>query len=216
MRKLLVIATAVCVAAIGAGCSDSGSSADDQALADKVVLRKSDLPDGWAANPATEGEVELPECRAINRANERAGEGAKAESPNLSDPTDPNHLRQIESTVYVFGSEGEANGYFNVYASDPAVACFETLGETISAQLGGGVPVSVRQPQATVKGADAVTEYRVVVGPSGDPTQSVFQNILVVRVGRVVAGFFGQNIGGDFPEGNAALTAVLDRINKAT
>jgi len=198
-----------------AGCSDSGNSKDGRALARKAALRKSDLPDGWASKPATEGEVNLLECRAIDRANDLADEGTKAVSPNLSDPMDPTNARQIENTVYVFGSVGAADGYFRVYAADTALKCFEALGESISAQLGGGVPVSVQTPGARVKGADAVVEYKIIVGPSGDPAQSFFQHILVVRVGRVVAGFTAQNFGGDFPQGNAALTAVLNRINKA-
>ncbi len=216
MRKLVVIATMACLVALGAGCSSSSDSGDNRALAKRVALKKSDMPDGWVSGPNQEGNVDLPECRGIDRANDLADKGAKANSPNLSDPTDQTRARQIENTVYVFPSAAAANGYFAAYTADTAVACFEAIGDTVSVQLGGGIPVSVQQPTADVRGADAAVEYKIVVGPSGNPSASFFQNILVVRVENVVAGFTAQNFGGDFPQGTAALTAVMDRIKKAT
>jgi hypothetical protein len=215
MRRLVVVATVAGLVALGAGCSSSDGGGDDQAVAKRVVLKRSDLPEGWASRPNQEGEVNLPECRGIDRANDLADESPHAVSRNLSDPSDQSRVRQIENTVYVFPNAGAASGYFAAYTADSAVACFEAIGETVSVQLGGGIPVSVQQPEATVEGADAVVEYRVLVGPSGDETQSFIQNFLVVRVGRVVAGFTAQNIGGNFPQGTAALMAVMNRIGRA-
>jgi hypothetical protein len=216
MRKVLVFATVAGLVALGAGCSSSGGGSEDRALAKRVVLKKSDLPDGWAAGPNQEGNVGLPECRGVDRANDLADKGPKALSRNLSDPSDQSGVRQVQNTIYVFPNAGAANGYFAAYTADTAVACFEAIGETVSVQLGGGIPVSVQQPTAEVQGADAVVEYKIVVGPSGDETQSLIQNILVVRVGRIVAGFSASNFGGNFPQGTAALTAVMGRIGKAT
>ena len=216
MRKVLVIATVVGLVALGAGCSSSDGGSDDRALAQRAVLKKSDLPDGWTSARNQEGSVDLPECRGIDRANDLAANGPNARSRIFTDPTDPSRVRQITNTVYVFGNESAASGYFAAYTADTAVTCFETIGETVSVRLGGGIPVSVLQPRAEVQGADAVVEYKVVVGPPGNDAGSLFQNFLVVRVGRVVTGFQAQNFGGNFPQGTAALTAVMGRIGRAT
>ncbi len=214
MRKVLVLAIAAGLVALGAGCSSSsGGGGDDRALAKRAVLKQSDMPDGWASSRVQESNLP-PECDAIDRANDLADKGTKVRSPTLSDPSDPQRVRQITNTVYVFPNAGAASNYFAVYTADSALACFETIGEIVSEQLGGGLPVSVQEPAVEVKRADAVAEYKIVVGPSGTPAASFFQNILVVRVGRVVTGFTAQNVGGDFPQGTAALEAVMGRLRK--
>ncbi len=211
-RRLLPIVLAVCTAALAATPAVAGD-ADDEKIAKAGRIRASDLPDGWVSEPSPEGDaLGLPECEAIDRADDRADRGPSARSRAFGDPDAPQGIRSVENSVWVFPSVKAAKQFFEVFASEAAVECLQASADTAAEAngLSGATVEEVDLPRV----GDARVGYAVLVG-DGDPLNTIYSEQVLVRVGRAATGFTAENLGSSLPQGPDLLDAVVSRLERA-
>jgi hypothetical protein len=212
LRRLPVFALALGLLAFVATPATAGD-ADDERIAKQGLIKASDLPEGWVSEPSPEGDSSgLPECEAIDRADERADRGPSARSRAFGDPDAPEGISSVENSVWVFPTVKAAKQFFAVFTSDAAVECLQASGDEAAEAtgLGGATVEEINLPRV----GDARIGYAVLVG-DGDPLNTIYAEQVLVRVGRAATGFTAENLGSSLPQGPDLLDAVVGRLERA-
>jgi hypothetical protein len=206
-RARSVVAPLVALLVLGAGGVGVGDDAA-QARAERIVLRKGDLPTGWRAQQDEEDDPTatfdlgaLSEC-------ERAGPGdfselepeGSAESPSFESADE---FRFASGSAHIFGTAAGARDVFDALAggclTDLLAASFEQAEPTDESELG---TVDTESRPAPDLGDEAeagrvTTAIRFSEGGSLDLT---FDS-LMIRDGRALVFVLTGNLGGRFPPG---------------
>jgi hypothetical protein len=218
-RRLANLAVpAIAAALLAATVPGAGAAPSDDAIERKAVLRTSDFPSGWAKSARPDPtESGLDVCAGIEGINADLVPQS-ARSPQFIRPDTDNVL--ATSSVVVLKSAKQARGYLEPYREPDAVRCLETLTES-SLTDGGFTAVGVYvTPAATVpSGADDAVAFGIeitVTAPAtaGRPAQTavIYQDLLVVRVGRALANFGFLNPARPLPEAGELVDAVIGRL----
>ena len=212
LRRRLVLVLALGLVALAATPATAGGD-DDEQIAKQGVIKASDVPEGWESEPSPEGDsLGLPECEAIDRADDRADRGPSARSRLFGDPDAPQGIRSVENSVWVFPTVKAAKQFFAVFASEAAVECLQASGDAAADAngLGGATVEEIDLPRV----GDARVGYAVLVG-DGDPLNTIYAEQALVRVGRAATGFTAENFGGSLPQGPDLLDAAVGRLERA-
>lgn len=189
-----------------------GGSADDQAVADAVILELSDLPSGYTEGEApSEDEEEDPFGDCLS------AEGKQLDDATTGDAESPDFARGETTTVSsfatVFADEGSAEKAMELVASDELKACFDTIvteeikssaGETEGVTFGDLVLKDASFPKV----GEETSALQFVVPISAAGTDVTFYvDLVFFRQDRVVAGLFLGDLGKPFPSGEASTLA---------
>ena len=215
MRKLLPVVAIGCGAVLVAGPVGAGAGErGDQQIADEAGLVLADLPDGWESTPSDDlgQETGIEECEAIDRVNTRAVERPHSESPQFTDPDDPEDATSIEGAVFVFPKAKGAKRFVAAYAADGARDCFQAIGDT---QVEGFPESEVGTSDLEVEGGDDAVGYRLDIERTDDAgvTDTAVVDFLVVRQGRAVVSLGAQSAE-EPPSLDDAFDAVLERLEQ--
>jgi hypothetical protein len=214
VRKLLLSVAIVCGVALVAAPAGAGEP-DDQQIADDAGLKLADVPDGWEETASSDlgQETGLDECEAIDRVNAAALERPHSESPEFSDPDDPEGRTRVEGAVFVFPKEKGAKRFMRAYAADGARDCFQAIGESQVEHLPSN---EVGTSDLEVDAGDDAVGYRLEVEGTDDAgtTDAVVVDFVIFRVGRVVVSL-GAQAGEDPPSLDDPIEAVLERLEQA-
>jgi len=217
VRARLAIGVAT-VALVALGCLPAAAGAEeDQQTADEAVLQASDFPDDWESTPADDGEeIQLPECRAINRATATADKQPNAKSRNFADPSDPLAITNAENATYVFPSKKKAKAYVALFASAESGDCFQAVGEAVAESQAPGADVSVEEldVEGLGDGGDGFTLVVDGVSEDDEPIQ-LYADFSAVRVGRGVVVFIAQGNGEQLELGPDLLETLVGRLEEA-
>lgn len=214
MRKVLA-ATAACAAVLIAGPAGADEE-EDQAIADEAVLQASDFPDDWESTPADDGEeIQLPECRAINRATATADKQPNAKSPNFADPGDSLGITQAENATYVFSSKKKAKAYAALFAGDESGDCFQAVGEAVAESEAPGADVSVEKfdIEGLGDGGDGFTLVIDGVSEDDEPVQ-LYADFSAARVDRAIVVLIAQGNGEQLELGPDLLETLVGRLEE--
>jgi hypothetical protein len=214
VRKLLSVTVIMCGAAFVAAPAGAGEQ-DDQQIADEAGLVLADLPDGWESTPSDDlgQETGIDECEAIDRVNTRAVAGPHSESPQFTDPDDPEGATSVEGAVFVFPKAKGAKKFVAAYAADGARDCFQAIGDS---QVEGFPESEVGTSDLDVEGGDDAVGYRLEIERTDDAgvTDTVVVDFVIVRQGRAVVSLGAQSAE-EPPSLDDAMNAVLERLEQA-
>lgn len=200
-----VIALVAAVALFGVMSATAATDeAEDQAVADQIVLQGSDVPAGWQGEPfIAEEPTDLPECKRVEKADAGARKAPFAESPTFSDPA-TTAGPFLDSRASVFAKTKAAKKNLKAYKGEDALACFE-----FTLTLLGGGEGTVEEVDVAV-GDDGVG-YQAVVEDLGE---AAYSQIVIVRVGRTVLTLTTFSIGAPFGPTDL-VTAMVQRAEQA-
>lgn len=223
---------------ISGGCSETSTDqaaevpldpelvAADEDRADAAVVRIEDLPDGWEAEPGSsaddgeEDEPVLPECEAMEEADER-GRTAEATSESFV-----RENTQLGSSVSFYADDALAATAFAARFEDEVRSCLEEV-------IGTGMEQGIAEDPAIPAGAaqvdvhvgdlsvEAVGDERggwsaTVEATVGGVPLSMYADLIVVRVGRVLIDFTTLSFFTPLGEPHGPiLTAGVERVTAA-
>jgi hypothetical protein len=208
MRKLIITAAAACAVVMAAPPVAAGDD-EDQQIADDAVLTVADLPEGWEEGDPDEddpAEGLVPVCEGIERARNRGDDVPNAQSPDFDDTNDPNALRSVQNDVFIFPKVSGAKRFVKPFRED-GEACLQGRAEEIpdatgievqELDVGGGVGYSV-----------------FVTVPNNGEEVTLVSDVVLVRVGRAITTFSGENVDEPIPEGPEILDTVIARLREA-
>jgi hypothetical protein len=171
----------------------------DQDLAQRSVVRRSDLPAGWreqaddeAAGAAADedaDDAELMACLGFERGDD-GSDLPTADSPDFTD----GDAGRVGSTAFVFEDESTAQVAFPLLTDERAQGCYrDLLGRQLAAELTGqGVEIGdvTAEPATMATAADETNAMRITVPLTiaGRPfTMQI--DFVFVREGRVMGLF---------------------------
>jgi hypothetical protein len=199
----------------------AGAAVSDDAIEKKAVLRGSDFPAGWEKAPRRDPAASgLDVCSGIDGVNQ-ALVPLSTRSPEFVHPDTDNVL--ATNSVVVLKSAKQAKGYLAPYLEPDAVRCLEMLTETSLVDAGfTAAGVYVTPTDEVPSGADDAAGFGVEItvttpATAGRPAQTavIYQDLLVVRVGRALSNFAFLNPSRPLPEQGELVDTVIGRLEDA-
>jgi hypothetical protein len=217
MRRLLTVIGVTTVGVALVAPSALAGEEQDQAAAEKATIKASDVPDDWDSSRGDESQqIQLPECRAIDRATAAADKGPNAKSRNFSDPSDPLGIIQVENAAYVFPSRKKAKKYLDAFTADQAEDCFLAVGEAVAESQVPGADVSVEDLDVDGLGDDGGGVTIVIDGETDDGERvELFADFSAIRVGRGIVVLIAQGSGEQLDLGPELRETLADRLEDA-
>lgn len=209
---------AIVVAALLAGPGPARAASSDDAVERRAVLRVGDFPTGWERTPRRDPTAsDLDVCAGIDATN-AALAPLSARSPEFVRPDTDNVL--VTNAVVVLKSTKRARGHLAPYREPDALRCLEALTESSLTDAGfTAVGVYVTPIDTVPPGADDAAGFEVeitVTAPAtaGRPAQTavMYQDLLVIRVGRALANFGFLNPDEPLPGQGELVDAVIGRL----
>ncbi len=211
----------------GASPSPSFDPAEEQKMADAVLLLAGDLPAGFVQAPDTDESPSAEESPTEEEAFDKCvgDQGEQLDEATTAEAEAPDFERGdalASSLSMVVKTEADAREGVRVFGSDQIKECLrQTLSDTfrdgIAEELGPGEPVP--QSQVSVETltfpavADEVTAFRLnLTVPSLDLTFP--SDFVLVRKGRTLGFYFFTNSGTPFPlsDQQAAIGKAMGRL----
>jgi hypothetical protein len=217
-RSGAALACALVAVIAAAAAIPAAASASDDAIERKAALRASDFPAGWEKaarrDPTDSG---LDACNGIDGVN-AALVPISTRSPNFVRPDTDNVL--ANGSVVVLKSTKQARGYLEPYRDPEAVRCLETITETGLTDAGyTAVSVYVTPSTDVPAGADEaagfnmqITVTSAVLSGRPDVTAVIYEDVVVVRVGRALASFSFLNPQRSLPDQDELVDVVIGRL----
>lgn len=213
LGAVLVIALA---APAGASTSRTGSG-DDQQVAEDSTLTIDDIDavvgSGFTEQTPDDSEqsFDAPSCTAIRKASKLVKKGAHAETEFGAEAGDA--FANINNIVGVLSSTKRAKAVYAAYAAPKAADCLEeAFTEAVEAQNPDASPtVTVRESEPDAGDAAVGYEGEVSAGTNG----GFFFEIVFVRVGRAISGFYFVNSSSAPPSDDTA-QLVEDGVARLT
>jgi hypothetical protein len=208
---MIAVATPAAVAA---------PSARDRAILAAGVIQPHDLPAGWVAHK--QGAGTATRFKGIAACNDLASvlNAAALKVPHrlsaeFSDPTSGTQTTLVANFAYAFKDEGAAARYVAAYRATSVPTCFtKSLQRAVQSSLqGANATISVASLTNLAGLGDDEVGYSVTltVPTQGEP-QTLYDDIVAVRVGRVILGFNFQNLGAELPMGPAIIRQATSRV----
>jgi len=215
----LALGVALTMVALAGVAAAAASTAN--VIEKRAVLKRADFPAGWDSSARRAPEDSgIAVCAGLDDVN-RALAPLSTRSPNFTRSDTDNVL--VNNAVVVLKTTKEAKGYLDPYRDPDAVRCIETLTET-SLTGGGfsGVRVYVTPSDDVPPGADDATGFDVQItvtsaATAGQPAQTavLYQDLVIVRIGRALANFGFLNPGKSLPERGELVDTVVGRLQDA-
>lgn len=221
LQRWVVTIAVGATAALGPVTAPAGAASGDNAIEKKAVLKKSDFPAGWdSSSRGAPTDSGLAICSGIDDVN-AALAPISTRSPNFTKPDVDNVL--ANNAVVVLKSTKEAKGRLEPYRDDDAVRCLEVLTQTSLTDGGfASVNVYVTPSDDVPPGADDAAGFDIQitvtsVATAGRPSETavLYQDLVIVRVGRALANFGFLNPGKSLPEQGELVDAVIGRLEDA-
>lgn len=193
-RRLTILVVLAGAAALVAAPA-TASKADDQQIADDAVLSAAEVPPGFTAVQAAQGDAELPpECPMLERAQRAVEQVPHASSAFALDEAEGDGYALLQSTAAVFAKAGRAESVYDLYRGAKAKRCIAALLEATFAQPGVTVDVQIgtfhpelddKGSKKVIQGGDAFVGYAggVRADAGGEPHFYEFAAV-VTRAGR--------------------------------
>ena len=211
---LLAISAAI-VATAAPAVAKAKPSAADRVMLRAGVVTAADVPAGWTATNQVDTSADqfqgITVCRAVHRAvfTARATVPYKL-SQAFSPPGPDNGLTSVDDTVLAFRTDARADAFVAVFERPSAGTCLQAV---LARGLRGEGHATVA-PLAVAPAGDAAVGYEArITSTSAGLTGSQVGDIVVLRVGRVVAYFSSLNAAAaPLPQGPAIVAAVAGRL----
>ena len=161
--------------------------AADRAVAEQAVLRLSDFPPGWQAQPHEESPDDpdltrqLSECLRVDLAllEGEAGD-ASADSPDFESPND----QEVQSSVGLAPTSAKAQELFAVFERPETPGCLSrAVSQSIETELKKPMPGQQARPEVTV---GQVSVNRASFPTIGDRTVAFRLTVPVQALGRAL------------------------------
>jgi hypothetical protein len=192
--------------------STKAADANDQELADRIVLKLSDFPSGWTEDDSTDedddDEDPLADCLGEESDELTDAETAEAESPDFS----RGEATTASSLVSLLKTEPDAERGMELIRSEKLKQCLnEAMDKELRTQTGEeGVEigeVSLKNSSfPNVADETAALQMQVPITVQGS-TVSFYADIVFFREGRIVAGLMVADVGQPFPSAEAEALA---------
>lgn len=183
----------------------AASTDDDQQIADSSTLTIDDIDavvgQGFTEQAPDDGEQDFdaPSCASIRKVSKLIKRGPSAETEFGAEAGDA--FSNINNIVGVLANAKRAKVAYAAYAGPKAADCLEeAFTEAIEAQDPNASP-SVTVERSTPDAGDASVGYEGAVSAGGD---GFFFEIVFVRVGRALSGFYFVNSSGAPPPDDTA------------
>lgn len=185
----------------------------DQALARSIVLRRSDLPAGFTASPASPSHGEVPTCKGFKPNVSDLTLRGKATSPDFNMSGNP---PLVSSLADVWLSAAQARAVFQRVARPGLSACLFTLfAKALNAHAPKGVsylPVSHSQGPLSGLGQQAETVRLVFTGVSGNTRIPLIADYFAIRKNRVTALVTTLNLRTPYARGHELAATITSRM----
>ena len=203
----------VALASVGGAAAATGPTNTGAILRAGVIVA-GDVPSGWTPGPhpkkSDKNLRSIPTCKAVITADAVAERSAsQARSATFRDPTNGGKTTSAQNTVFVFKNTAAAGRFVAVYLTNDAAEC---LRASVARQVGSPATVSPIVDFGNL-GTSRVGYEIVVQGSAtnGQPA-SLYADIVLVRVGRAVAGFDFLNLNARLPQEPGIVNAVVNRL----
>lgn len=211
----LVVLLGVAIPPAGAA-----ASARDRAILGAGVIRRSDVPAGWTSQKQNGGSgpryTRTAACKSLATVvNGAARTVPHRLSPDFSDPAVATQTTLAANAAYAFKDVTAAGGYLDAYRAAGVPACFaQALLRALKGSLQGGSPTVNVAPLTNLAGlGDDEVGYSVALTVSAQgQRETLYEDIIEVRVGRAVLGFNFQNLGVEFPSAAAIIRPAASRV----
>ena len=217
----LAVACTLACAVVAVIATAAAAAGNDDAIERKAVLRATDFPAGWEkASRRDPTDSGLDVCDGIDGVN-AALVPISTRSPNFVRPDTDNVL--ANGSVVVLKSTKQARGYLEPYREPDAVRCLETVTETALTDAGYTAVSVYATPSTDVPaGADDAAGFDLQItltsaGVTGRPdvTAVIYEDVVVVRVGRALASFSFLNPERSLPDRDELVDAVIGRLESS-
>jgi hypothetical protein len=195
-------------------------SARDRAILAAGAIQRSDVPPGWAAHkqgPGTAAQFKgITACKqlatVVNAASLTVPHRA---SSSYSDPTSSTQTTMVANTAYAFKDVAAADSYLGAYRGSTVPSCFTlALQRAVKGSLNGLTGTINVAPLTSLAGlGDAEVGYSLTLTISAQGQQeTLYDDLVAVRVGRAFLGFNFQSLGAELPTGPAIIRAATNRV----
>ncbi|HSO95145.1 MAG TPA: hypothetical protein VLV81_03805 [Acidimicrobiia bacterium] len=195
-------------------------SARDRAILAAGVVQRADVPAGWVSQKQTVGSGArykgIPACKSFATVlNATTLTVPHRLSPEFSDPASATRTTLAANTAYAFHDATAAGRYLDAYRAARVAACLtQALQPAVKGSVPGASPTVSVVPLTDLAGlGDDAVGYRLTVTASSQGTsQTLYADIVDVRVGRAVLGFTFQNLGADLPSAVSIIRPPSNRV----
>jgi hypothetical protein len=213
-------AAVVLLLAVATPAASAAPSARDRAILTARVIQAHDVPAGWVAHKQGAGTATrfkgIAACKdlapVLNAALLTVPHRLSAE---FSDPSSGTQTTRVANTAYAFKDEGVAAHYVAAYRATSVPTCFtKSLQRAVRSSLQGANATIGVAPLTNLAGlGDDEVGYSVTltVSTQGQP-QTLYNDIVAIRVGRAVLGFNFQSLGAELPMGPAIIRQASNRV----
>jgi hypothetical protein len=195
-------------------------SARDRAILAAGVIQRSDVGTGWVAHKQGAGTAAqfkgVTVCKqlatVVNAASLTVPHRA---SSSYSDPASSTQTTMVANTAYAFKDVAAADSYLGAYRGSSVPTCFmQALQRAVKGSLNGLTGTINVAPLTNLAGlGDAEVGYSLTLTISAQGQQeTLYDDLVAVRVGRAFLGFNFQNLGAELPTGPAIIRATTSRV----
>jgi hypothetical protein len=214
------VAVALLLVAVTTPAASAAPSAHDRAILTAGMIQPHDVPAGWVAHKQAPGTATrfkgIAACKdlapVLNAALTTVPHRASAE---FSDPTSATQTTLVANTAYAFKDDAAAVRYVAAYRATNVPTCFtKSLQRAVRSSLQGANATIAVAPLTNLAGlGDDEVGYSVTLTvPTQGQPQTLYDDIIAVRVGRAVLGFNFQNLGAELPMGPAIIRQASSRV----
>lgn len=215
-------AAIVLIAAMaGSAAGSTTPSARDRALLGAAVIQRRDVPPGWVSHKqggATTGQFKgIAACKDVAPAlNAPLSAVPHRVSPEFSDPTSGTQTTLAANTGFAFKDAAAAAQYLAVYRRSSIPGCFTTsLQRSVGPSLQGAQATIGVTPLTNLAGlGDDEVGYSVTltIAAPGAPSETLYDDVIAVRVGRAVLDFRFLNLESELPVGPPIVRQATSRV----
>lgn len=195
-------------------------SARDRAILAAGVIQRTDVPTGWAAHKQGAGTAAqfkgVTACKqlapVVNAALLTVPHRLSSE---FSDPTSGTQTTMVANTAYAFKDVAAADSYLAAYRGSSVPACFtQALQRAVKGSLNGLTGTVSVAPLTNLAGlGDDEVGYLLTLTISAQGQQeTLYADLVAVRVGRAVLGLKFQNLGAELPMGLTIIRSATSRV----
>ena len=178
------------------------------------------MPTGWATHKQGAGTASQfkgitackPLASVVNAALLTVPHRLSAE---FSDPTSATQTTMAANTAYAFKDVATAGSYLAAYRGSSVPACFtQSLQRAVKGSLNGLTGTVSVAPLTNLAGlGDDEVGYSLTLTTSAQGQQeTLYGDLVAIRVGRAVLVFNFQNLGAELPTGPTIIRATTSRV----
>lgn len=182
------------------------------------VIVAGDVPAAWTSVPAHQStdllrDDGIPACAVARAAVRAANRGARRAFSRQF--VAPDQIGGAQDVVVVARSVAAAQTFLHAYGGPQGQACAQAVVDRI-ARGAGGTAVVTPLTDLAGSGDDALGYQFLISAPNHGVTVTEVSDLVVVRVGRAVAGFQFQNAILPLPDRPGIVHAVLTRLRSVS